>query len=225
MGYSPRFKMPDETLGERWHKEAENENPVVAFLAFSSCMVVICLIVVMVGGTQNQAMGYFEKEEIREIPRDIPHVQQEPEKETESNQIQEPPVEETIDDQVMEQEPVFEEVVYSEEPAFCYDQPVDVGYSDWMVAGGDTSLRMAGSQYSADGTRYTWYSENVLPGGGLNIPGRHVGDGGYIMDGDGNICVASSDHEIGTVLETPYGTAVVYDTGCANGTVDIYTSW
>lgn len=76
-------------------------------------------------------------------------------------------------------------------------------------------------------TRYTWYSQNVLPGGGLdelNANGRHV-EGGYVVDGDGYIAVASSDHEKGTVIETPFGTAKVYDTGCASGTIDVYTNF
>ena len=78
-----------------------------------------------------------------------------------------------------------------------------------------------------DGTRYTWYSQNVLPGGGLNelnANGRHV-EGGYVMDGDGYIAVASSDYEKGTVIDTPFGAAKVYDTGCASGTVDVYTNF
>ncbi|MBO7702010.1 MAG: hypothetical protein J6S36_03765 [Eggerthellaceae bacterium] len=78
-----------------------------------------------------------------------------------------------------------------------------------------------------DGTRYTWYSQNVLPGGGLdelNNNGRHV-EGGYVVDGDGYIAVASSDYEIGTVVDTPFGEAKVYDTGCASGTIDVYTNF
>ena len=77
------------------------------------------------------------------------------------------------------------------------------------------------------GVRYTWYSQNVLPGYGLselNANGRHV-EGGYVVDGDGYIAVASSDHEKGTVIETPFGTAKVYDTGCESGTVDVYTNF
>ena len=80
--------------------------------------------------------------------------------------------------------------------------------------------------YDGD-TKYTWYSQRVLPGGGLtelNNNGRHV-EGGYVVDGDGYIAVASSDHEIGTVLDTPFGVAKVYDTGCASGTVDVYTNF
>ena len=79
-----------------------------------------------------------------------------------------------------------------------------------------------------DGVKYTWYSQNVLPGGGLtelNSNGRTVDENGYITDGEGYISVASSDYPIGTVLDTPFGQAKVYDTGCAAGVVDIYTDW
>lgn len=76
-----------------------------------------------------------------------------------------------------------------------------------------------------NGYRETWYSQRVLPGGGLNIPGRYVDDYGLIRDKDGYICVASSDLSKGTVVKTSLGTGKVYDCGCASGTIDIYTNW
>ena len=86
------------------------------------------------------------------------------------------------------------------------------------------NLRFNGVE--SDGVyRYTWYSQRVLPGGGLSIPGRHVDGNGYVVDGDGRICVASSDLPYGTELDTPYGKAVVYDSGCASGTIDVYCNW
>lgn len=86
------------------------------------------------------------------------------------------------------------------------------------------SLRFNGVRDSG-GWHYTWYSQRVLPGWGLDIPGRHVGLAGMIMDGDGNVCVASSSLSKGTTLETPFGMAKVYDTGCPYGTIDVYTNW
>lgn len=75
---------------------------------------------------------------------------------------------------------------------------------------------------------YTWYSERVLPGGGLddlNANGRHS-DGGFVKDGDGYIAVASCDYEKGTIIDTPFGAAKVYDTGyLAPGQIDVYTSF
>lgn len=75
---------------------------------------------------------------------------------------------------------------------------------------------------------YTWYSERVLPGGGLtelNENGRHT-EGGFVVDGDGYIAVASCDYENGTVIDTPFGAAKVYDTGYLQpGQIDVYTSF
>ncbi|MDD3402224.1 MAG: hypothetical protein PHQ72_02550 [Hespellia sp.] len=76
-----------------------------------------------------------------------------------------------------------------------------------------------------NGHRETYYSQRVLPGTGLNIPGRHVAADGTIRDRDNYICVASSDLAKGTLVETSLGMGKVYDSGCASGTIDIYTDW
>ena len=140
-----------------------------------------------------------------------------------------PPEEPAAVEQVEEwTEPVYEETYYEpyyEEPA--YYAPVE------YAAPYDTTDGISASEFQwmgvveQDGTRYTWYSQNALPGGGLdelNANGRHV-EGGYVMDADGYIAVASSDYPIGTTLDTPFGAARVYDTGCASGTVDVYTDF
>lgn len=76
------------------------------------------------------------------------------------------------------------------------------------------------------GHRYTWYSEKVLPGGGLNIPGRHVNEDGYVCDEYGYVVVASCDYSQGTILDTPLGLqAKVYDICPISGTIDVYVSW
>lgn len=78
-----------------------------------------------------------------------------------------------------------------------------------------------------NGHRETYYSEKVLPGPGLKIPGRHVAEDGTIRDEDGYICVASDLSYLsrGSILITSLGPAKVYDTGCAYGTIDIYVNW
>lgn len=98
-------------------------------------------------------------------------------------------------------------------------QTVQTSYSTYSPS----DLMNLGVIYDG-GYKYTWYSEQVLPGGGLDIPGRYS-DGNFVRDENGYICVASSDFDKGTILETPWGTAKVYDCGCASGTIDIYTSW
>lgn len=74
------------------------------------------------------------------------------------------------------------------------------------------------------GYRYTWYSEKVLPGTGLNIPGRHS-DGNFVRDVNNYICLASSELAKGTIVTTPWGQGKIYDSGCAKGTIDVYVSW
>lgn len=76
-----------------------------------------------------------------------------------------------------------------------------------------------------NGHRETYYSQRVLPGYGLNIPGRHVASDGTIRDENGYLCLASSDYPKGTMVQTSLGMGIVYDTGCDSGTIDIYTDW
>ena len=77
-----------------------------------------------------------------------------------------------------------------------------------------------------NGWKWTWYSQRVLPGGGLRIPGRHVDNNGYVCDGNNYICLASSTLPYGTVINTPFGKQVkIYDTGCATDTIDVYVDF
>lgn len=77
-----------------------------------------------------------------------------------------------------------------------------------------------------DGKTFTYYSESVLPGEGLNIPGRHTSEG-FVRDGDGYIVLASDYYGIGTVISTPFGSAgKVYDCfggGNSADRFDVYT--
>ena len=86
--------------------------------------------------------------------------------------------------------------------------------------------RSKGAQYF-NGHKETYYSQRVLPGNSLAIPGRHVADDGTVRDGDGFICVAADPGFMskGSILITSLGPAKVYDTGCAYGTIDIYVNW
>ena len=77
------------------------------------------------------------------------------------------------------------------------------------------------------GWRYTWYSQRVLPGGGLDIAGRHVDPEGYVCDSQERVVVASVDLEYGTEVAIPFGSGVgiVLDSGCPSGTLDVYVDW
>lgn len=73
-----------------------------------------------------------------------------------------------------------------------------------------------------NGYKFTYYSQRVLPGGGLRIPGRHVNENGYVCDGDGFIVMAN-DAPKGTVIPTPFGApGKVYDRGTVGNHFDIY---
>ena len=72
------------------------------------------------------------------------------------------------------------------------------------------------------GYKFTYYSQQVLPGGGLAIPGRHVNDEGYVSDTDGYIVLAGSA-ALGTVYETPFGyQGKIYDRGTVGNHLDVY---
>lgn len=76
-----------------------------------------------------------------------------------------------------------------------------------------------------NGHTETYYSQKVLPGGGLAIPGRHIASDGTIRDADGYIVLASDDYPRGTVVETSLGAGKVYDTGSGSGNIDLYADW
>lgn len=87
-------------------------------------------------------------------------------------------------------------------------------------------LEFQGILYWGD-WKWTWYSENVLPGGGLDIPGRYTENStGFVCDENGYICLASDSLDKGTVVDTPFGRqGKVYDCGCAADVLDVYVGW
>jgi hypothetical protein len=121
-------------------------------------------------------------------------------------------------------EKVFSEISTEEAIAALNDGTLRMEYSAVYSYNGLTKRR--GAIYF-NGHRETYYSEKVLPGNGLRIPGRHVADDGTIRDENGYICVAADPGFLpkGTILITSLGPAKVYDSGCAFGTVDIYVNW
>ena len=121
-------------------------------------------------------------------------------------------------------EKVFSEISTEEAIAALNEGTLQMEYSARYTNGGLTKKR--GAIYF-NGHRETYYSEKVLPGNGLRIPGRHVADDGTIRDENGFICVAADPGFLpkGSILITSLGPAKVYDSGCAYGTVDIYVSW
>ena len=107
----------------------------------------------------------------------------------------------------------------------CKPEPTQESVPDDVSTSTGPVLTRSGGVNYFNGHTETWYSERVLPGYGLNIPGRHTDENGLVRDGDGYICVASSDYSNGTIIETSLGMGKVYDCGCPSGIIDIYTNW
>ena len=123
------------------------------------------------------------------------------------------------------EEEYYAEPDYTEdvEEVVSYDYDED-SYYDEIIAAND--FRFDGVEFWGD-YRWTYYSEQVLPGGGLDIPGRHTDYNGYICDENDYICLACDFLPKGTVVSTPFGKAgKVYDCGCGdNITLDVYVNW
>lgn len=114
---------------------------------------------------------------------------------------------------------VYEELTYEETSyqTTASSSSYEYSLSDFQYAG----------VINWGGYKYTYYSQSVLPGGGLRIPGRHVSDLGYVTDGDGYIVLAANVNiPKGSVFNTPFGApGKVYDTcgGCSMSWLDVYT--
>ena len=150
------------------------------------------------------------------VPEPIPESISEPEPVPE-------PILEQISEPTPEPEEVVEELIDQLPTAYghilLYDKPYNV----------ETNVKLnsyIGVVYF-NGHKETYYSQNVLPGGGLRIPGRHVAEDGTVRDEEGYICVAADWNYLpyGATVLTSLGPARVYDTGCDYGVIDIYVNW
>ena len=98
-----------------------------------------------------------------------------------------------------------------------------IKYGNYVIPSG--GLTPAKGRIWFNGHSETYYSQKVLPGGGLAIPGRHIASDGTIRDKDNYIVVASDDYPKGTVVQTSLGAGKVYDSGSGKGNIDLYTDW
>lgn len=135
---------------------------------------------------------------------------------------------------VIEEEIVPEETYYTpqvEETSYYAPQTTTYSYTPPANPAPTYNAPSSGSgNFQADGVwydenyRYTWYSSNAAYH--YRTPEWSAGSDGVYRDSEGYVVVASSDYAQGTVIEdTPFGAAKVYDTGCASGTLDVYTNY
>ena len=120
----------------------------------------------------------------------------------------------------------YDEMTLEEVQTALNEGTLTLKYSEVYTNASTRLTKSKGALYF-NGHKETYYSQNVLLGTSLRIPGRHVADDGTVRDGDGYICVAADPGYLsrGSVVVTSLGPGKVYDTGCAYGIVDIYTNW
>lgn len=188
-------------------------------LIILSCMALFTLIGIF---TTKQ---HIEEVPLQEPPKLTPVITiPEPAHEPIPESISEPePIPEPIPEIAPEPEEVVEELIDQLPTAYGYILQYDKPYN---VETNVILNSYIGVVYF-NGHKETYYSQNVLPGGGLRIPGRHVAEDGTVRDEEGYICVAADWNYLpyGATVLTSLGPARVYDTGCDYGVVDIYVNW
>lgn len=177
------------------------------------CVVVLIIIglAVLVSTTQPKEVKVESVHDISEIPVVVEPIAEELPAVAEAamEQVQEP-----------EPEPIVEET-YSEPVVQEYVEPEPEPAPQQTYVG--NSFQSDGV-WQDENYRYTWYSSNVLYH--YRTPEWTAGSDGIYRDSEGYVVVASSDLPQGTVVEgTPFGACKVYDSGCASGTLDVYTNF
>ena len=155
------------------------------------------------------------------------HVEEPVIVEVQTEELTEELTEEETEEIIIERDYVsYDDLSVEEREVALQNGTLALEYSGLYTNSSDRLTKSRGALYY-NGHKETYYSEKVLPGSGLKIPGRHVADDGTIRDEDGYICVAAdwSYMPKGSILVTSLGPAKVYDTGCSYGTIDIYVSW
>lgn len=146
-------------------------------------------------------------------------------KKAEEERIAKEKAEEEAKAKKAEEERIAKEKAEKEAKAQAEEQAQQT-YSGSSASNGGVKISL--SQFMFDGVvysggyKFTYYSQSVLPGGGLSIPGRHVNADGFVSDGDGYIVLAGSA-PLGTVYDTPFGyKGKIYDRGTYGNHLDVY---
>ncbi|MBQ9018712.1 MAG: hypothetical protein IJ097_00135 [Bacilli bacterium] len=194
-----------------------------------SCLTLVVAIIMMSIGMIIQSKDYFnvktEKVNMKDMTASAININDEKlEEKKETTELKTDISMDTAPAGYIKIEKVFSEISTEEAIAALQEGSLKMEYTAVYSYNGLTKSR--GAMYF-NGHKETYYSEKVLPGNSLAIPGRHVADDGTIRDADGYICVAADPTYAGkgTILITSLGPAKVYDSGCAYGTIDIYVSW
>ena len=144
------------------------------------------------------------------------------EDENETFAPEEPVVTEKITEEVEEVVP-SSTYTYTEPTYQSYTQTYSEPTYTQQYQPNGSGLTKEGGVNQYNGRTETWYSSNVLYH--YRTPEWTAGADGVYRDADGYVVVAASDVPMGSVIDSSYGPAKVYDTGCAAGVTDIYTNW
>lgn len=151
--------------------------------------------------------------------------EEEKDKKAEEERIAKEKAEEEAKAKKAEEERIVKEKAEQEAKAQAEEQAQQT-YSGSSAS--NSGVKISLSQFMFDGVvysggyKFTYYSQSVLPGGGLSIPGRHVNADGFVSDGDGYIVLAGSA-PLGTVYDTPFGyKGKIYDRGTYGNHLDVY---
>lgn len=144
------------------------------------------------------------------------------EDENETFAPEEPVVAEKITEEVEEVMP-SSTYTYTEPTYQSYTQTYSEPTYTQQYQPNGSGLTKEGGVNQYNGRTETWYSSNVLYH--YRTPEWTAGADGVYRDADGYVVVAASDVPMGSVIDSSYGPAKVYDTGCAAGVTDIYTNW
>lgn len=114
----------------------------------------------------------------------------------------------------------IEEIEYYE----TYYEP-DYYYSDNSEYYNNSGLTASSGVNYYNGRKETYYSSNVLYH--YRTPEWTAGDDGVYRDSDGYVVVAANckEYSEGDIIESSFGPAKVYDSGCDYGTTDVYVNW
>lgn len=209
-----------ETMGQRWHREAEAHlvrDGISLFMA------------VMVGWAVFVTVGMTACEVSKNQERDVTRVM---EVSMQAQDLQEEAVDDIQDilDEYVEEEsePLDEYDVYMEdyEDSYYVDTTWEEYQEDyWSPAyevPSDGLNSFTGVNYH-DGRTETYYSSNVLYH--YRTPEWTLDEEGFWRTEEGYYVVAASDMEQGTTFEGSKGTCIVLDSGCNAGVTDYYVAW
>lgn len=216
-----------KTIGESWHDEAE-ANLKRDGIAVGAMLLVAFLLMTLMAAIINNAHAdepyskentMFASTPIDRVRRNLIDVYEHEKQKKHAAQTTE-----QLAVMSEEQARIDEEQRLAEEAAAAEYWASQYYYSEPSYSGGTQGnpdgLNSFNGTYEFNGHHETFYASSAVYDDQL-----HVDDEGFWRTDDGHYVVASSDYAEGTEIEISQGMAIVMDSGCEPGTVDVHTTW